>query len=246
MSGPGDTIPLDAEYVILNNEWNAGAASPPYSETIFRGASAGSSFFGWSWSWNNASQWTVLTYPEVLYGRSPWSPAGFHTAGFVPFTIGGHTVHSTFDISLSTTPVSGFDTYDVAYDIWILSATADPASFSASDIKCELMIWLDSRNTVPDGLAPTGSLTANGSDFGYYYAPDQSSGTAYHWIYAAFSPPSAILQSADFDITPFLTYLTDQGVLSTGDYVASVELGIEVAIGAGQMIVRNYSVTVAP
>ena len=243
---PGDTIQLDSEYILINNEWNAAAASPPYSETVFTGDSDGIPFFGWSWSWNNSNRWTVLTYPEVLYGQSPWSPAGFHSAGFIPVTVGGHTVQSSFDISLLTSPVSAFDTYDVAYDIWILKATANPASFSASDIKCELMIWLDTKNAIPDGLSPSDSLTANGNNFGFYYNPNQSSGTSYQWIYAAFSSPSPILHSTDFDITPFLTYLTDHGVLSTSDYVASIELGIEVAIGAGQMVIRDYSVTVGP
>jgi len=244
-SDNNDSITIDSNYAVENNEWNYQAASQPYSESIFQGVSNGTSFFGWQWSWNSSNQGTVLSYPEVFCGWSPWLPAGFHSPGY-PYAIAGHTFHSTFDITMTTSTISGGDTYDLAYDIWIIKSTSDPTNFTASDIKCELMIWLDSKNATPDGVAPSGSLSANGYTFDYYYSPNQSSGTTYNWIYAAFSQSTPIYTSpvGDFDITPFLTYLTTNGVLSPDDYVATVELGTEVAIGAGQAVIRSYSVTV--
>lgn len=236
-------IPIAGGYTVINNEWNLQAATGG-SETIFADTnSSGAVFFGWQWNWGNSTTYNVIAYPEIFYGSSPWSST--HTAGF-PFSITGHTVTSSFNISMETLQILNWDTYDTAYDIWIISNTSNPLSFSAGDIKCELMIWLSSLNAIPDGLSPSGSMTANGYAFNYYYHPGQSSGTAYSWIYAAFSagPAVQIFNESSFNITPFLDYLTNIGVLNPGDYVCTVELGTEVAIGQGMTVISNYSVTV--
>jgi hypothetical protein len=244
-SGPGESLPFEDRFSVNNNEWNAQAASKPYSETVFTGASGGKDFFGWSWSWRNSNPYTVLSYPEVFLGQSPWAP-GSKPMGFSPFTVGGHTLRSSFDIEQTTSPIGGWNTYDLTYDIWILKSGTDLGHISASDIKCELMLWIDSRNAIPDGLSPAGALEANGRRFNFYCNPSQSSGTSYSWIYAAFSATKPLLKCADFDITPFLTYLVDRGLIGASDYVSTVELGTEVAVGSGRTIVRDYSVTIGP
>jgi hypothetical protein len=60
----------------------------------------------------------------------------------------------------------------------------------------------------------------------------------------AFVSKKAIYSSADFDLTPFITYLVDHGYLTPSDYIATVELGTGIVIGAGQVVIRNFSVTV--
>jgi hypothetical protein len=60
---------------------------------------------------------------------------------------------------MTMSTIFGGDTYDLAYDIWIIKSTSDPTNFTANDIKCELMIWPDSKNATPDGVAPSGSLS---------------------------------------------------------------------------------------
>jgi hypothetical protein len=245
VSNNGGTISINSRYLLNNNEWNVEAAPAPYNECIFLGSLNGTTFFGWQWSWNNTNDYNVLTYPEVLCGDSPWSPNPSHPADF-PFTISNHTVSSSFNISQTTSPAFGGDTYDLAYDIWIISNTCNTNSFSSTNIKCEVMIWLASTNTIPDGLNPSGSISANGYNFNFYCNSNQSSGTTLSWIYAAFSAGSAIqiLKETNFNITPFLAYLTNNGILNPGDYVCTVELGTEIAIGQGITVISNYSVNV--
>jgi len=239
-----DQIVIDSRYMVNNNEWNIQHTSFPCSEIIFKGNTRGSDYFGWKWSMNNPDQYTVLTYPEVFCGDTPWAPSATHPVDF-PFTIAGHGLTSSFNINQTTTTAFGGNTYDLAYDIWIISNTSNPASFTSKDIKCELMIWLASANAIPDGLAPTGSITANGYTFNYYYSPTQG-GSPHTWTYAAFSAGSGtqIFNAASFDIAPFLAYLTNNGVLNPGDYVCTVELGTEVSIGEGITVISNYSVVV--
>ncbi len=240
-----DQIIINSRYQVNNNEWNVQYAKTPFSETIFYGSTNGTGFFGWQWSWNNNNQYTVLAYPEVFCGDSPWAPLTNHPMDF-PFIIAGHQLTSSFNISQTTSQAFGGNTYDLAYDIWIISNNSNPAAFTSTDIKCEVMIWLASANAIPDGISPTGSLSANGYNFNYYYATNQG-GSPHYWIYAAFSAGSGtqIFNAAAFDITPFLSYLTNKGVLNPSDYVCTVELGTEVAIGAGITVISNYSVVVS-
>lgn len=236
-------------YVLNSNPWNEKKASEPHAQKVFCGVSNGIPFFGWQWSWNNANDYTVLAYPEVFCGYSPFGPMGTigHTPGY-PCAIGGHGFHSSFDVAMTTAPVNGGECWDLAYDIWILSSTSDPANFGRGDVKCEIMIWLDSKNSLlPRWLGnPKDTITANGNAFDYYYYPNQADGNGQGGahLYAAFSAEKPIHASSDFDFTPFLAYLTAKGVLSSADYVATIELGTEVIIGSGQAVVRNYSVTV--
>ncbi len=227
----------------MNNEWNSGQASPPYSEVIFTGDTNGGTYFGWQWSWNNANTWTVLSYPEVLCGQSPWSPSLIHSSGF-PFAIGSTNVKSTFNIIQTINEsLSRGNTYDLAYDIWVISNTSDTNNFTSTNIKCEIMIWLASERCEPDGVTPTTFIPANGISWGYVMKTGQG-GSPHGWTYAAYDAVTPVFDSpaGGFDITPFLSDLVSRGVIVNGDYVATVELGTEVAIGAGMVFISNYSV----
>jgi serralysin len=242
-------IMTDDGYVLNSNPWNKTAAAKPYAQKIFKGVSNGTSFFGWQWFWNNTNDYTVLAYPQVFCGWSPFGPMGTigHMPGY-PYTIGGHSFHSTFDITMETHPVMGQEVWDLTFDLWILDSSCNPANFGRRDIKCEIMVWLDSKNSLlPRWLgSPNDTMTANGYTFDYYFYEHQADGNGPDGthLYAAFSSQTPIHSSNDFDLTPFMTYLVNHGILTANDYVTTIELGTEVIIGSGQTIVRNYSVTV--
>ncbi len=242
-------IMADDGYVLNRNPWNIKAASKPYAQNVFKGVSNSISFFGWQWYWNNTNDYTVLAYPEVFCGWSPFGPMGTngHTPGY-PYIIGGHGFQSTFDITMATSPVNGKNTWDLAYDIWVLNSACNPTNFGRSDIKAEIMVWLDSRNSLlPLWLGqPNDTLIANGCTFDYYYYPNQADGNGpggTH-IYAAFSSQTPIYFSTNFNLTIFITYLVNHGIITSNDYIATVELGTEVVIGSGQTVIKNYSVIV--
>ena len=230
-------------YVINNNGWNIGAASNPHYQYIFEGTN-GSYYFGWKWSWNNVSDNNILSYPEVIAGDSPWAPSADHPAD-IPFRAGEKRVTSTFDITENFSGTSGRLTYDLAYDIWVISNTVKLDNIKPGDITCEIMIWLDSSvNNIPGNLKPSGSIEANGTTFDFYTKPVWG-GPDHFWIYAAFNAKDPVLKSANFDITPFFSYLIERKIIDPQDYISTVELGTEIAVGTGITIISNYSVNVS-
>jgi|GEM_PF-786476 hypothetical protein len=230
-------------YNINNNGWNAGAASNPHYQYIFDGTN-GSYFFGWKWSWNNVSDNNILSYPEVLVGYSPWAQTSEHPAD-IPFRAGEKNVASTFDITENFSGTSGRLTYDLAYDIWIISNTSSPDNVKFKDVTCEIMIWLDSSvNNIPGNLKSSGSIEANGATFDFY-TKSVWGGPDHFWIYAAFNAKEKVLKSANFDITPFISYLIERKIINPRDYVSTVELGTEIAVGTGITIISNYSVNIS-
>lgn len=93
------------------------------------------------------------------------------------------------------------------------------------------------------GMSPVGSINANGTTFDFYLYPT-AGGSDHYWIYAAFLPRTKINKSSGFDFTPYFKYLFDKKIIDPKDYVCTVELGTEVAIGSGETIISNYSVKV--
>ena len=242
------TITTAGDYLLSNCPWNQKAADSPYAHRIFKGEDGGP-FCGWQWFWNNGDDYTVLAYPNAACGASPWGSLGGasgRTPGY-PRAIGGISLHSTFDVAIQTEPVEGKDVWDLAFDIWVLDKGSAPATFGPVDIKGEIMVWLDANNFSLSGWLgdPLGTLTANGSDFDYWFYPDQADGNGPggKHLYMAFVSRTPIHASSDFDLSPFFTYLTNKGYLSADDYLALVEFGTENIAGMGQVILKNYSVT---
>ena len=241
-------INVDERYVLNANPWNAELSPYPYAQSIFLGDEDGKAFFGWQWYWMNDDVW-VLSYPEVFCGYSPFGTMGElgHTEGF-PVRIGTHSFKSTFDIVINTSSVESRDIWDMAFDIWFLFSTSNPDNFGRLDIKAEMMIWLKYTNQLLFYLydEPHDSFTNNGITYDYFRDPafPDGNGVDGAHYFTAFLATTPVLSSDDFDITPFISYLIDNGVLTESDFLTTIELGTEVVKGRGEVIIRDYSVTV--
>jgi hypothetical protein len=248
-------------FLVKNNVW--GNPSTPFKQYIFQGSNniiisavtnvspADSTsfiytnnpgtFIGWDWEYsNNAS---IAAYPEVFCGHSPWE-LDTHSAGF-PFTAGNHRLTASFNIGNTTLDFDGGNQFDVAFDIWIISNTGNPAIVSNIDIKCEIMVWLDFTNGIPYGITPTNYVAANGSNFGVVITTTSAGTFPHPWTYVAyFLSAGTYFNSTNFDLTPFITYLISSNVINSNDYICTVELGTEVAFGKGRTWISNYSVNI--
>lgn len=80
-------------YVVLNNVWNKGATSGPYTETVFLETYQGKPAFGWQWD----------------------QPRGL--AREMPFHVGEKRIVADYDICLEAT-----GTYNMAFELWPVSA----------------------------------------------------------------------------------------------------------------------------
>ena len=119
------------------------------------------------------------------------------------------------------------DGFDVAFDIWL---TSQPNG-GASTITNEVMIWVHK-----------GGLTAVGDLVGTYQDGNISA-QIYHGTSQG-RPYTAVILDTDLpkgsiDVNGILDKLQGLGIVSENEYLASIELGAEVASGAGSLTINS-------
>lgn len=227
-------VGYDTQYRLINNVWNKGASTGPYIQRVFTESLNGKTAVGWQWDWTNSSG-NVVAYPEIVIGDKAWdAPSGLTTP--CPVKAGSADIVADFN-----THITAEGTYNMAFSIWGFTNTADPKG----SISHEIMIWVIKR-----GLTPAGSkqytTTVDGVNFNVWVRQnhgDQSGGTAQTWTYIAFEPESDIT-NGPFHLDDFIDFLSSKGLISSANYLSSVELGNEVVSGKGTVEIENYAITV--
>lgn len=97
-----DSFTLDGGYIIMNNTWNRQATTGPHKQRIFLKDVNGKTTFGWNWQWGPSTN--VVSYPEVLYGDSPWDTYARSAPG-IPFLAGAKEVTVDFAVDLEATGI---------------------------------------------------------------------------------------------------------------------------------------------
>ncbi|MBN2006617.1 MAG: hypothetical protein JXA21_24910, partial [Anaerolineae bacterium] len=219
------------EYSLNNNVWNKGDRTD-YTQCVFAQGDTPPTAMGWRWDWPGSRR-TIQAYPEVMVGDSPWD-AEPPTMGF-PLPVSVRDLLVTYTASISAT-----GNWNVALELWLTSDSA-PAEENITD---EVMIWVDANGLVPGPLLYD-RVTLDGVAYKVYVAPghgDASGGSAATWNYIAFMTEDPLL-SATLNISLFLDYLVEKQVIAPDRYIASLELGTEIASGKGEFILSTYEVT---
>lgn len=220
-------------WYVLNNIWNPGNLHQGTDYTVssvFNGkdVTAGVTF-NWSFPVNTDFSPTIRGYPEVIFGVPPM---GAHTsdptdkAHVFPARVGDIlSLVADYNLSFGGT-ASGFN---VSYDIWL---TSKPNG-DASTVTNEVMVWVHK-----------GAFDASGQLIGTYTDGDFTAKIYHQGTY------TAIVADDDFpvnklDIGRILSSLSDLGIVSKSEYVASVELGAEVTGGTGSLTIDKLDLTVA-
>ncbi|TCS12430.1 hypothetical protein [Caulobacter sp. BK020] len=234
LTGPGAAWTANGWYV-LNNVWNPGALVYNQNYTIDSAYSASDmtskTTFNWSFPVVTEPYPTIRAYPEVIFGPAPMS--GGHKvsdiAGVFPVqvsTLGQLT--ADYDVSYKGN-TGGFN---VAFDIWL----TDTPNGGADTVTSEVMVWVHKGDFAPSGQQV--GTYSNGSVTGKIYA-----NTTGDWTYTA-----VVLDQdtpkGQIDIAGILKTLEGLKLVSSADYVASVELGAEVVSGAGSLTVNNLDLDV--
>lgn len=172
---------------------------------------------------------TILTYPEVIFGANPLNTAGgdpTDTAHVFPVVVSDlRGLTAAYDISFGGY-VGGFN---VAYDIWLSnSATAT----GRSAVSNEVMVWLHK-----------GSFDEVGAVVGTYSKGDLSAKIYHSGTYTAIVAEHD-LPARTIDIADIFAKLGSLGILSSTEYLRSVELGAEVVSGSGYLTVNDLSLQV--
>ena len=218
---------------ILDNAWNTGSLKNGVDYTIGASFNTGNVVDGATFNWSFpvkalsvATPTTILAYPDVVVGVSPFSGTTSAPAASqaFPVQVGSLTALSTkYDVGYSGN-TAGFN---VSYDLWFTSV----AGGNQSTITNEVMIWLHK-----------GNLEAFGERIGTYQDGDFAA-TIY---YDAASHYTAIVANNDnysgqIDLLKLLGKLQDLGIVSKSEYLAMINLGAEVASGAGSLVVNSLS-----
>ena len=193
--------------------------------------------FTWNYPAEPANAIQVHAYPNIGYGGGPW---GIYepSSGLSDSINNLSAVTAKFDIM----PTGDLAGYDVAFDIF-LTTTSGGGLNSVSD---ELMIWLHTGS-----FNPLGTVVGNyeDSDFsGKLYvengAANSSEGYTDSPKYLAYQSNTDDV-SGEVDILSMLRNLKALGLISGNEYIASIQLGAEVAYGSGSLSVSSLDLTVS-
>jgi hypothetical protein len=214
------------ELIIQNNVWNKQGITA-YEQCVFGTGEPLAFPLGWTWTWPEPPG-GVKAYPEIIFGRKPWSPAST-SAGLPRRVVDLTTLTASYDAAQTAA-----GSYNLAFDIWLNSA--DPPA--PENITREIMIWLDHKVMGPAGTYQN-QVTIDGEAYDFYMG---SVGTG-SWTYIAFVKQVPEF-SGDTKIKLFFNYLVGIGAIADTEYCSSVEIGNEVVSGTGRTEFSNYSVTV--
>ena len=208
-------------YIIENNIWGQGSITN-FSQCIY---TTNNLKYGWTWNWPNQGT-NVKAYPEVIFGKKPWSDTSTHES--LPQKVSSiETFVVEFDVDISA---SG--SYNLAFEFWV---TSDSLS-NEEGITTEVMIW-----TAGDFLQPAGSMIAevefNGIGYSLYKSNFEN------WVYYAFISDQEQLNGTLY-IHDFIQYMIDNNYLYVNDFIANMEMGNEVVSGLGRTDVNQFSVSV--
>ena len=208
-------------YIIENNVWGQGSINN-YTQCIYI---TEDSSFGWNWDWPNQG-YNVKAYPEVIFGKKPWSSQSTHPS--LPVKI-GEVESFVVDFDLTMT---GSGSYNLAFEFWV---TSDSMSME-DEITTEVMIWTDQNI-----LEPAGTQIAVPFFDGYYYNLYQENFDG--WTYFAFISDTPQHQGT-LNVDYFISYMVALGLLDQDEYIGSFEMGNEVVYGTGSTDVHEYSVSI--
>jgi len=208
-------------YIIENNIWGQGSINN-YTQCIYI---TEDSSFGWNWDWPNQG-YNVKAYPEVIYGKKPWSTQSTHPS--LPLKIGDV---ESFVVDFNLT-MSGSGSYNLAFEFWV---TSDSMSME-DEITTEVMIWTDQNI-----IEPAGTQIAIPFFDGYYYNLYQEIFDG--WTYFAFVSDTPQHQGT-LNVYNFLSYMVALGLLDQDEYIGSFEMGNEVVYGTGSTDIHEFSVSI--
>ncbi|WP_304453715.1 hypothetical protein [Nocardiopsis sp. YSL2] len=223
-------IPM-GRYWINNNLWGQDAGSGTQCvEDLYRNGEA----IGWrtDWDWTGGP-YQVKSYASAVLGWH-WGWKSDRTG--LPVRLSwGTPVPSAWDYDVSTDGTAA-----VNYDLW-LHDTADPGW--EDDPADEVMIWLSAHG----GAGPIGGRVATvdvaGQSWDLYRGEILDDAGNHMWWVHSFVHTEGTT-SFDADLTDFTGALVRRGDLREGQYLSSVQAGVEVFRGSGELTTRAYRTTV--
>ena len=217
--------------VLFNNVFGKGGITN-YKQSVFRGKDG----TGWEWDWPESAGPVVKSYPEVLVGRSPWNDAG-GVAGAAGLSAGDRLprrlaeVRQTLDFDFSTV-ANGL--WLESFDFWITSSD-HPA---AKDIVSDLTIWTMNHGEKNPYKGRRETLRIGGRTYeAIFETPAEQPDKPWKTLCLVDTEPRS---KGSLELRPLMDALIAQGLAKPTDFLATAELGSEVAYGKGRTTLRTF------
>ncbi|MFW2831124.1 GH12 family glycosyl hydrolase domain-containing protein [Sphingomonas sp. ID0503] len=232
LEGAGKAVNFNGWYV-LNNIYNPGAlkqgtdftVSSSYSPTDMTKGTT----FNWSFPATTDKGATIKGYPEVIFGVPPLGANKANpTDKAAVFPVQLKTLTDiTLDHDVSFKGNTGG--FNVAYDIWL----TDKPNGGRDSVTNEVMIWVHKGAVAPYGK-PVGTFTDNGVTYSIYNKDS----------YTAFVADEDVPKGS-INLDNFFAKMIDMGLMSSDEYLASVELGAEIVGGTGSLTINDLDISVS-
>jgi hypothetical protein len=207
----------------LNNQWTSTGGTQCITSQWITGIT-----LGWttSWTWT-ASSSDVKSFASAVLG---WNYGFLVEDSGLPIQLSdGNSVITgwTFDVTPATTGV-----FNAAYVIY-LHSTASPGATDSPTAQIE--IWVDDASSA----TPSGSLVQEVTIADATWDLYSSSGT---WnTYTFFKTQSATVEN-NIDLKDFTDMLIELALVDESSYLSSVQAGVQVYSGSGQLDTTFYEV----
>jgi hypothetical protein len=217
--------------VLYNNVYGKGDIVN-YKQSIFRGKEDA----GWEWDWPESGGPSLKNYPEVLVGRSPWSDAG-GIAGAADLSAGNQLprrlseTRMTIDFDFSTVADGR---WLESFDFWITSSDHP----TTKDIVSNLTIWTMNHGVKNTYKGRHMTLKIGGRTYeAIFETPKEQPEKPWKTLCLVDTEPRS---KGRLDLGPLLEALITHGLAKPTDFLATAELGSEVAYGKGRTTLRTF------
>ena len=207
--------------VLYNNVFAKGDIQNAFQQVFLDGEQ-----FGWEWDWPENTGPSVKAYPEVILGRSPWSKAEYGSQ--LPCALEKVRFILDFDF---TTEAEG--SWCGSFDFWITNKP-DP---EVKDITCNLCIWIRPHNIEGDYRGSHETVKIGDRTYqAIVETPADQPAKTWNTLFVIDSEPRS---RGSLELRPFMELLTERGLAKPDHFLATAELGNEVAYGKGRTIVQK-------
>jgi hypothetical protein len=224
-------IPIAGGGVLYNNVWGKGKIAN-YKQLVFLAKNGA----GWEWEWPESGGPAVKTYPEVIVGRSPWSDAG-EAAGAAGVREGSELprrlseARMTIDFDFTTVAIGR---WVESFDFWITRSDR-PGS---KDIVSNLTIWTSNHGVEPGYKGRRETLKIGGRTYeATFETPSEQPDKPWKTLCLVDTEPRS---KGSLELGPLIDALIAHGLAQPTDFLATAELGSEVAYGKGYTNLRVF------
>ena len=185
--------------------------------------------FGWEWNWPAGTGPNVKAYPEVIVGCSPWCKTEHP---LLPRPLA--EIRYGLDFELET---SAEGMWCESFDFWI----TDSPSPTVENIVSNLCVWTNVHDLPANYIGTHETLQIGGRAYAVTFeTPADHPPKTWTTLFAI---ESQFRSRGTLDLRPFIEVMLARGLVHPGLYLATAELGTEIASGSGRTVVHKFDVS---